>query len=142
MSDEYERMKVWKEEVLTKQGNDTSYWKARAEAAEALLKAPALVSVLDERQRQDQQWGEQNHDPYTYMAILIEELGEMAQAALQTQFGGKHGGLDHLREEAVQTAAVALAIVECLDHGKWHWGCGKSDFHATLSSFQNNHKAD
>lgn len=82
---------------------------------------PALISVLEERTRQDEKWGEQNHDPFTYLAILSEEVGETAQAALQTKFGGKHGGLDHLREEAVQTAAVALAIVECLDRGKWHW---------------------
>ncbi len=81
----------------------------------------AMHDVISERLRQDQKWGEQNHDPYTYLAILLEEVGEMAQAALQTQFGGKHGGLDHLREEAVHTAAVALAIIECLDRGKWRW---------------------
>ncbi len=100
--------------------------KARAETAEAVIAAmlttPALTDVMSERQRQDQKWGEQNHDPYVYMAILMEELGEMAQAALQTQFGGKHGGLDHLREDAVHTAAVALAIVECLDRKRWCWG--------------------
>lgn len=81
----------------------------------------ALDSILAERLRQDARWGEQNHDPITYLSILMEEVGEMAQAALQTRFGGKRGGLDHLREEAVQTAAVALAIVECLDRGKWRW---------------------
>lgn len=27
-----------------------------------------------------------------------------------------------MREEAVQVAAVAVAIVECLDRGKWRWG--------------------
>ena len=81
----------------------------------------AINAVRDERQRQEKKWGEQNHDPYTYLAILIEEVGEYAQACLQTQFGGKHGGLDHMREAAVQTAAVALAIVECLDRSKWQW---------------------
>lgn len=94
---------------------------ARAEKAEATLNAPALASVLEERIRQDGKWGEQNHNPYIYLAILVEEVGEMAQAALQTQYGGENGGLDHLREEAVQTAAVALAIVECLDRGLWCW---------------------
>lgn len=94
---------------------------ARAEKAEATLNAPALASVLEERIRQEEKWGEQNHNPYVYLSILMEEVGEMAQAALQTQYGGKHGGLDHLREEAVQTAAVALAIVECLDRGLWCW---------------------
>jgi hypothetical protein len=49
------------------------------------------------------------------------------QAALQTRFGGKHGGLDHMRGEAVQVAAVALAIVECLDRAKWSWGSSGAD---------------
>lgn len=86
----------------------------------------ALSDVLAERARQDEKWGEQNHDPFTYLAILSEEVGEMAQAALDARFGGP---LDarfdrpaaNLRTEAVQTAAVALALVECLDRGKWQW---------------------
>jgi NTP pyrophosphatase (non-canonical NTP hydrolase) len=75
--------------------------------------------VQDERDRQDDKWGEQNHDPITWCAILTEEVGELAQAALQTRFGGAHGGLDLVRKEAVQVAAVAQAIVECLDRGTW-----------------------
>lgn len=81
----------------------------------------ALDSVLEERNRQDEKWGEQNHDPSTYLTILVEEVGEFAQAALQNRFGGPAGAPEHMREEAVQTAAVALAIVECLDRGKWSW---------------------
>ena len=81
----------------------------------------ALKSILLERTAQDAKWGEQNHNPFVYLAILMEEVGELSQAALQTRFGGEHGGLRHLREEAVQTAAVAMAIVECLDRRKWNW---------------------
>ena len=108
---------------------DAAYWRARAERAEAALASQmdadtALLNVLEERKRQEAKWGEQNHDPYTYLTILMEEVGEYAQACLQTQFGGKHGGLDHMREEAIQTAAVALAIVECLERGKWQWPHG------------------
>ncbi len=40
------------------------------------------MQVLDERNRQDQLWGEQNHDPFTYLAILGEEVGEANKAAL------------------------------------------------------------
>jgi hypothetical protein len=79
-----------------------------------ILPTPALQSVLTERERQDAKWGEQNNDPFTYITVLIEEIGELAQAALHTRFGG-------LRDEAVHTAAVALAIVECLDRRKWRW---------------------
>lgn len=82
-------------------------------------KIDALLAVLGERQRQDQKWGVQNHDPLTYLAILMEEVGEATQAALQLRFGGDKGSVDHLREELVQTAAVALACVECLDRNEW-----------------------
>jgi NTP pyrophosphatase (non-canonical NTP hydrolase) len=52
--------------------------------------------------------------------ILMEEVGELAQAALHKRHGGEASG--HLREESVHTAAVAMAIIECLDRGDWAWG--------------------
>jgi NTP pyrophosphatase (non-canonical NTP hydrolase) len=64
-----------------------------------------------ERHAQDAKWGEQNHDDFIWTAILTEEVGEAAQAALHAKFGG-HGDL---REELVQVAAVALAWLECMD---------------------------
>ena len=91
---------------------------AKAGFAGALGSA-ALVSILEERERQEAKWGEQNHDPFTYLAILTEEVGELAQAALHARFGGPTG--EHLRKEAVHTAAVAMAIVECLDRKAWEW---------------------
>lgn len=84
-----------------------------------MVRYTALESVLSERARQDAKWGEQNNDPFCYITVLVEEVGELAQAALHTRFGGPAAA--HLREEAVHTAAVALAIVECLDRGKWRW---------------------
>ena len=85
------------------------------------FKKKVVVDILAERYFQEMKWGEQNHDPYTYLAILLEEVGEYAQASLQTQFGGKHGGLENMRTEAVQVAAVAMAIIECLDREKYEW---------------------
>jgi len=86
----------------------------------------ALRDVLRERARQDEGWGEQNHDPQTYLSILIEEVGETAKEAndlrwWQANGGGRDDIRARLYEEAVQTAAVALAIVECLLRGKWRW---------------------
>lgn len=80
---------------------------------------PALEDVLDERIKQDKKWGEQNHNPYIYLAILLEEIGELAQAILQTQFGGDKGGWKNVRKEAIHSAAVSLALLECLDREKW-----------------------
>lgn len=78
-----------------------------------------IEDVVAERKRQDEKWGEQNHDPYIYFAILCEEVGELAQAIVQTQFGGNKGGWKNVRKEAIHTAAVAVAVIECLDRDKW-----------------------
>ena len=72
--------------------------------------------VFDERERQDEEWGEQNHDPILWTAILIEEVGEFAKAAIHKKFGGPDA--DNVLAEAVQCAAVSLAIIECLLRNK------------------------
>jgi NTP pyrophosphatase (non-canonical NTP hydrolase) len=72
----------------------------------------ALNAVIFERERQLKKWGEQNHPSYTWLAILSEEVGEMAQAMLHTEFGGYAKG--KVKEEAIHVAAVALQLVECL----------------------------
>lgn len=79
-----------------------------------------LCEVRDERARQDDKWGEQNHDPFLYLTILGEEFGEACQAALHMRYGGP--AAEKLRKELVQTAAVAVAAIECLDRGAWTWG--------------------
>ena len=80
----------------------------------------ALDQILAERTKQDAKWGVQNHDPFLYLTILVEEVGEFAQATLHTRFGDE-GKAVNMREEAVQVAAVALAIVECIDRRTWLW---------------------
>lgn len=79
----------------------------------------ALYLIIAERARQDAKWGEQNNDPFTYLTVLTEEVGELAQAALHTRFGGP--AADGLVLEAVHVAAVSLAILECLFREKWAW---------------------
>lgn len=87
----------------------------------------ALEDILKEREWQDKKWGEQNNDPFLYTTVLIEEVGEFAQATLQTRFGGDKGGLDKMRTEAVHMASVALAIVQCLDRQKWKWSTNEKE---------------
>ena len=89
---------------------------------ESLVESHQIYDVLAERAKQDGKWGVQNHDPITWLAILTEEVGEFAQAALHHRFGGPASA--GMREEAVQCAAVALAIVQCLDrHNGWLVRC-------------------
>ncbi|AQW55261.1 hypothetical protein ACIQPP_05425 [Streptomyces violaceusniger] len=79
--------------------------------------SPAVSDVLTERARQDEKWGEQNHDPEVWLAIAGEEFGELAQAILARRFGAAEHSSHNtgVRAEAVQLAAVAVALVECLD---------------------------
>lgn len=72
-----------------------------------------LFDILNERKRQNAKWGEQNHDAYRWLAILSEEVGEAAQAALHNEFGGRAKGT--LRTELVQIAAVTIQWLECVD---------------------------
>ena len=72
----------------------------------------SLESVLVERVRQTDKWGEQNHDAFTWLAILSEEVGEAAQSALHNKFGGHAVGT--LRIELVHVCAVALQWIECI----------------------------
>lgn len=76
----------------------------------------SLADVLKERVRQDTKWGEQNHHPFAWLAILMEEVGEWSQEAVEGHFGGwTPERAEKMRTEAVQVAAVALSIVECID---------------------------
>lgn len=78
-----------------------------------------LTEVLKERQRQDEKWGEQNHDPFVWLAIIGEEKGEADEAALQSRFepeGGK--SLEDYRKELIETAATAVSAVESLDRNE------------------------
>jgi NTP pyrophosphatase (non-canonical NTP hydrolase) len=70
-----------------------------------------LGEVGLERTRQNEKWGEQNHSQAHWMTILSEECGEVARAVLDRK------PLDY-REELVQVAAVAVAMVEAFDRAK------------------------
>ena len=72
-----------------------------------------IEMILHERNRQDAKWGTQRGiSPTDWVTILMEEVGELAAAILGETFGtDKNPELDW-RKEAIQVAAVALAMVE------------------------------
>jgi len=78
-----------------------------------------LQDIRNERERQESKWGEQNHTPVEWLAILGEEVGEACKEAITAHF---HGPTDAIvlayRLEMVQVAAVAVAAIEALDR----WG--------------------
>ncbi len=86
-------------------------------ATDELLQERILEQIRDERRRQDGLWGQQNHIPLIWLGILEEEVGEFAREALDHHFEGS--GDKNLRDELIQVAAVALAMLECCDRNKW-----------------------
>lgn len=71
----------------------------------------AQRDISRERMRQDEKWGQQNHDPFVWLAILLEEVGEAGKAAIEHD---AHG----YRDEMVQVAAVARAVIESFDRNR------------------------
>lgn len=61
--------------------------------------------ILEERDRQEQKWGEQNHPFAFYQTIFIEELGEVNRAYLENKRA-------EFLQELIQAAAVLVAIAE------------------------------
>lgn len=72
------------------------------------MRAAVLEEISQERKRQDQLWGEQNHALPFWHCILSEEVGEAARSILA-------GNAQGVRHELVQVAAVAVAMIECID---------------------------
>ncbi len=83
-------------------------------------KGQALLDIINERKRQNEKWGEQNHEPIWWLGILMEEIGELAQAIIEIKFisFGSRGIPENIRMEAVHVAAVAVAFVESLDRNR------------------------
>jgi hypothetical protein len=62
-----------------------------------------------EREREDAQWGVQDHSDERWVSIITEELGEAARSI------NLHEGPFYTRKEIVHVAAVAVAWLEALD---------------------------
>jgi NTP pyrophosphatase (non-canonical NTP hydrolase) len=81
-----------------------------------LLSDQVIADFAEERRRQHQKWGEQNHAANMWLAILMEEVGEVAKASLETK---EAPTLDMAKvraanyyDELIQVAAVALAAAD------------------------------
>ncbi len=63
--------------------------------------------ILDERVRQDEKFGSQRKlSQETWLNILVEEVGEVAESILEADIG-------NYPVELVQVAAVCVAALEC-----------------------------
>lgn len=95
-----------------------------------------IADITAERARQDAKFGEQNHPPQDWLAILMEEVGEFARAHMEVYYhAAPEPGMSaealasmkasfdakrrQVREELVQVAAVAVAMLESCDRNRW-----------------------
>lgn len=69
-----------------------------------------IEKVLAEDLKQFNKWGVQQHDPYRWLAILVEEVGELAQAILKNEF--ENDITEKIENEAIQVATLALKIAK------------------------------
>ena len=74
-------------------------------------KKKILQLILEERQKQDEKWGEQNHNIYKWLAILGEEVGEVNKAALEDNY-------KDIIDELIQIGAVTVAMIESLERNR------------------------
>lgn len=77
-------------------------------AADFERRGHALAAIDMERNSQDSIWGEQNHPNLFWLSLLAEEFGEVAR-----DINDKN--LENIKSEIVQTAAVCVAWLECIE---------------------------
>ena len=71
--------------------------------------------AIAEQIEQLRKWGyRQNQDDGIWLAVLVEEVGEVANAICDG--GGTLEGVLNMRAELIQVAAVAMSWVDVIDH--------------------------
>ena len=79
--------------------------------------AIALVRIEHERDRQEDEFGRQIHDPAYWYAILGKQFGQLGEIVIQAKWGGPvMKGLlrQKMYHEAMQVASVAVALMEAI----------------------------
>ena len=69
--------------------------------------------VREEHGRQIMKWGTQNVTSFEWLAYLIEEVGELAEAISEYEY--RDGLPGHIMTEAIQVATLALKIAEIFE---------------------------
>lgn len=76
------------------------------------LRTEVMMDVDAERSRQNEKWGRQRHSYGEWLKILVEEVGEVAQAMQKGNEWVKDSDSSNLYEELIQVSAVAQAVAE------------------------------
>jgi NTP pyrophosphatase (non-canonical NTP hydrolase) len=78
------------------------------------LKAQVAIDVELERQRQEKLWGIQRHDFNKWFSLVVEEVGEVAEALNRINFpeDAKKTDASNLYRELIQVSAITRAFAE------------------------------
>lgn len=79
--------------------------------------APHVLDVLNELHRAELKFPEWTTDPLHALAVLGEEFGELTHAMLELKNEPEkpRATIEHVRTEAIQTAAMALRLLKNID---------------------------
>ncbi len=80
-----------------------------------------LQEIKSERYKQDKKWGEQNHDQFKWLAILMEEIGEASKELNDCLIPPNKNNTNLLinyRKEMIQVGAVVVAMIESFDRNE------------------------
>ena len=72
-----------------------------------------FAEIEEERLRQIKKFGKQVHDPYKWITILTEEVGEISKCSLELDMTKVKDVTGYLAE-VIQAAAVCVAMAECI----------------------------
>lgn len=83
----------------------------------------AIWHIQQERINQLEKWGVQKHAPVEWMAILMEEVGEVAREVTEMHFSQDGYSFykqdserqERYKKEIIQVAAVCVAMLESLE---------------------------
>lgn len=78
------------------------------------------ADVLEELERAKRKFPTWPTDPLHAVAVLGEEYGELNKAVLQAVYEPHKSGRVEVREEAIQTAAMALRFIDSLEQYRYH----------------------
>ena len=73
-------------------------------------------------------------DPIHALAVLGEEYGELTQAVLNMSYENGKSSHEHVREEAIQTAAMAIRFLLSLDMYQYLESENHKQSHASIDS--------
>lgn len=110
---------------------NTLILKEKPELIDVSLNAIDIAEeMIGERKRQFAKFGWQELTPAEFIMITVEELGEVARAAIDFRFNKELSTqqrtekLANYREELVQLGAMAIQMIQHLDHHLASEGAG------------------